>query len=87
MIGLEIMIVVLLLIILFIVLTGHIYIVAQPNVQPIPIPIPIPEPKPKPTPKSDKKIGGCEGTRYGCCPYSEIPKLNEIGSNCPVGQR
>lgn len=85
MIGLEIMIVVLLLIILFIVLTGHIYIVAQPNIQPIPTTMP--EPKPKPTPKSDKKIGGCEGTRYGCCPYSEIPKLNEIGSNCPVGQR
>jgi hypothetical protein len=81
MVGLEIVIVVLLLIILFIVLTGNIYIVAQPNIQPIPTPMP--EPKPKPSQKSDKKIGGCDGTRYGCCPYSEIPKLNEIGSNCP----
>jgi len=78
MVGLEIMIVVLLLVILFIVLTGHIYIVAQPNIQPTPTPQPTPQPKPKP----NQLIGGCEGTRYGCCPYSEIPKLNEIGSNC-----
>lgn len=76
MVGLEIMIVILLIVILFIVLTGHVYIVGQPNIQPTPTP--------RPNPK--KLIGGCEGTRYGCCPYSEIPKLNEIGSNCPVGQ-
>jgi hypothetical protein len=80
MVGLEIMIVILLIVILFIVLTGHIYIVGQPNIQPTPTPTPTPRPNPK------KLIGGCEGTRYGCCPYSEIPKLNEIGSNCPVGQ-
>ena len=80
MVGLEIMIVILLIVILFIVLTGHVYIVGQPNIQPTPTPIPNPRPNPK------KLIGGCEGTRYGCCPYSEIPKLNEIGSNCPVGQ-
>ena len=80
MVGLEIMIVILLIVILFIVLTGHIYIVGQPNIQPTPTPTP--RPRPNPT----KLIGGCEGTRYGCCPYSEIPKLNEIGSNCPVGQ-
>jgi len=78
MVGLEIMIVVLLIVILFIVLTGHIYIVGQPNIQPTPNPKP--NPTPSPTPK--KLIGGCEGTRYGCCPYSEIPKLNEIGTNC-----
>jgi hypothetical protein len=82
MVGLEIMIVVLLLVILFIVLTGHIYIVAQPNIQPTPTPQPTPQPKPK----SNQLIGGCEGTRYGCCPYSEIPKLNEIGSNCRYQQ-
>jgi hypothetical protein len=80
MVGLEIMIVILLIVILFIVLTGHIYIVGQPNIQPTPTPTPRPRPNPK------KLIGGCEGTRYGCCPYSEIPKLNEIVSNCPVGQ-
>lgn len=80
MVGLEIMIVILLIVILFIVLTGHVYIVGQPDIQPTPTPTPTPRPNPK------KLIGGCEGTRYGCCPYSEIPKLNEIGSNCPVGQ-
>jgi hypothetical protein len=79
MVGIEIMIVVLLLVILFIVLTGHIYIVAQPIVQPSPTP---PQPTPQPKPKPNQLIGGCEGTRYGCCPYSEIPKLNDIGSNC-----
>ena len=76
MVGLEIMIVILLIVILFIVLTGHVYIVGQPNIQPTPTPSPNPRPNPK------KLIGGCEGTRYGCCPYSEIPKLNEIGTNC-----
>jgi hypothetical protein len=80
MVGIEIMIVVLLLVILFIVLTGHIYIIAQPVQNPQPVPTPQPKPKP------NQLIGGCEGTRYGCCPYSEIPKLNEIGTNCPVGQ-
>ena len=79
MVGLEIMIVILLLVILFIVLTGHIYIIAQPNIQPTPTP---PQPTPQPKPKPNQLIGGCEGTRYGCCPYSEIPKLNDIGSNC-----
>ena len=57
-----------------------IYIVAQPVQNPQPVPTPQPKPKP------NQLIGGCEGTRYGCCPYSEIPKLNEIGTNCPVGQ-
>jgi hypothetical protein len=74
--GLEIIIVTLLLLILFVLLTGHIFIISQPtrtvlpNLQPI-------------NPVSKKNnIGGCEGTRYGCCAYSQIPKLNEIGSNC-----
>jgi hypothetical protein len=78
MVGIEIMIVVLLLVILFIVLTGHIYIIKQPVSQVVPIK----NPDTNSIVKPNKKIGGCEGTRYGCCPYSEIPKLNEIGSNC-----
>lgn len=28
-------------------------------------------------------IGGCEGTRYGCCPDNKTPK-NESGSNCKI---
>jgi len=31
-----------------------------------------------------KPIGGCAGTRYGCCPNNNTPKINEQGSNCLV---
>ena len=33
--------------------------------------------KPPPPPEDN-----CYGNKYGCCPNSQIPKLNEIGSNC-----
>ena len=46
-----------------------------PPPQPQPIPPPIPGPGPKP-------IGGCAGTRYGCCLNNYTPKVNEQGSNC-----
>ena len=36
-------------------------------------PPPVPGPKP---------IGGCAGTRYGCCPNNNTPKINQEGSNC-----
>jgi len=36
-------------------------------------PPPVPGPKP---------IGGCAGTRYGCCPNNNTAKINEQGSNC-----
>ena len=26
-------------------------------------------------------IGGCSGTRYGCCPDGRTPKLDNFGSN------
>lgn len=29
-----------------------------------------------------KPIGGCAGTRYGCCPNGVSPKANYLGSNC-----
>jgi hypothetical protein len=29
-----------------------------------------------------KPIGGCAGTRYGCCPNGTTPKANYLGSNC-----
>lgn len=35
-------------------------------------------------PIPSKQIGGCVGTRYGCCPYNQIPKHNQQGSNCVV---
>ena len=87
MIGVELIIIVFLLVILFIVLIGHIYTAILHNIQPIfmpqqPMIQPTPNPTLKPKPKASQLVGGCEGTRYGCCSYSEIPKLNEIGSNC-----
>lgn len=67
---LEVTIIVLLLLVLFILLSHQ--------SQPIPVPIPAPAPDQK----HKKSTSGCKDTGYGCCPYSEIPKLNEIGSNC-----
>jgi hypothetical protein len=32
--------------------------------------------------EENKLIGGCTGTRYGCCLNSITPKQNDIGSNC-----
>lgn len=71
---LEVMIIVLLLLVLFILLSHQ--------SQPIPVPVPVPIPAPAPDQKHKKNTSGCRDTGYGCCPYSEIPKLNEIGSNC-----
>lgn len=65
---LELMIIVLLFLVLFILLSQQ--------------PPPIPAPVPAPAQKHKKSTSGCRDTGYGCCPYSEIPKLNEIGSNC-----
>jgi hypothetical protein len=31
---------------------------------------------------SHHKIGGCSGTRYGCCPNSNVSKVNHNGTNC-----
>lgn len=33
-------------------------------------------------PKNTKKIGGCKGTRYGCCPDSKKSCGNKSCSNC-----
>ena len=47
----------------------------QPGYFPPQQQIPGPGPGPKP-------IGGCAGTRYGCCLNNYTPKVNEQGSNC-----
>lgn len=31
---------------------------------------------------SHHKIGGCSGTRYGCCPNSKVSKTDKHGTNC-----
>jgi len=43
-----------------------------------------PPPPPGPGPMPPKPIGGCAGTRYGCCPNNQTPKINTQGSNCPL---
>jgi len=44
------------------------------DIQPVPVPIPIPAPI--------KPIGGCAGTRYGCCPNGVNVRMNPAGTNC-----
>ncbi len=41
-----------------------------------------PPPPPGPGPRPPKPVGGCAGTRYGCCPNNNTPKIDNIGSNC-----
>jgi hypothetical protein len=45
-------------------------------------PTPPPPLPPGPGPRPPKPIGGCGGTRYGCCPNNKTPKINAQGSNC-----
>lgn len=39
---------------------------------------------PGPGPRPPKPIGGCTGTRYGCCPNNQTPKIDQNGSNCLI---
>jgi hypothetical protein len=45
-----------------------------------------PGPGPGPGPMPPKPIGGCVGTRFGCCANSQTPKINVQGSNCVLNQ-
>ena len=62
--------------IIFMVIMSHIVIITptQTQTQVVPVPVPVPVIK--------KPIGGCAGTRYGCCPNGTTPKTNFLGSNC-----
>ena len=60
--------------IIFMVIMSHIVIITPTQTQVVPVPVPVPVPK--------KPIGGCAGTRYGCCPNGTTPKTNFLGSNC-----
>ena len=53
-----------------------------PGYRPVPgYPTPLPSP-PGPGPSPPKPIGGCAGTRYGCCPNDQTPTITPQGSNC-----
>ena len=71
----KILIIVLTLII-FMIIVNHIIIImptlTTTTTQVVPVPVPVPK----------KPIGGCAGTRYGCCPNGTTPKANYLGSNC-----
>lgn len=55
----------------------------RPGWRPWPRPRPGPGPRPRPTPKPTKPlIGGCSGTRYGCCADGRTAKRDAVGSNC-----
>lgn len=45
-------------------------------------PTPYVPPPPPPGPPYPAPTGGCAGTRYGCCPNNQTPKINQQGSNC-----
>ena len=60
--------------IIFMVIMSHIVIITPTQTQTQVVPVPVPVPK--------KPIGGCAGTRYGCCPNGTTPKANFLGSNC-----
>ena len=59
--------------IIFMVIMNHIVIITPTQSQVVPVPVPVPVVKP---------IGGCAGTRYGCCPNGTTPKANFLGLNC-----
>ncbi len=49
------------------------YNTQKSNTHFFPVPVPVPAPH---------VIGGCKGTRYGCCPDGIRAKKDIIGSNC-----
>lgn len=66
------------LIIIVILVIIIVIMLVQSNVKPppvTPIHVVIPQPIAKP-------IGGCAGTRYGCCPNGVTPRMDAAGSNC-----
>jgi hypothetical protein len=71
-----IIIAILIIIIVIMLVQFHITIVKPQPIKPIkPIHVVIPQPYSKP-------IGGCAGTRYGCCPNGTTARMDTAGTNC-----
>lgn len=66
----TIIIIFLIFLILIMLFKTHVTVI---NPQPVPVPVPGPIVKP---------IGGCAGTRYGCCPNGVTARMNPAGTNC-----
>ena len=71
----TILIIILIVILIIMLFNSHITIIDTPFFPP-PKPVPVPVPVPV------KPIGGCAGTRYGCCPNGLTPRMNPAGTNC-----
>ena len=70
----QIIVIVLLIVLLIFLIHLHLEITSNPDVTVI-------HPKPVIVQPS-MPIGGCAGTRYGCCPNGVTPKMDANGSNC-----
>lgn len=70
-----ILIVILVSILLIMIFKTHVTVVQTNPVQPVIVPKPVPVPYVKP-------IGGCAGTRYGCCPNGVTARVDPAGTNC-----
>ena len=46
-----------------------------------PSPSPGPDPEPSPSPDTSS-VGGCKGTRYGCCLDGKVACVDKSCSNC-----
>jgi hypothetical protein len=68
----TVLIVFLVIILIIMVFITHITIINTHPIKPVPVPIPTPS----------KLIGGCAGTRYGCCPNGRTARVDQNGSNC-----
>jgi hypothetical protein len=68
----TILIIFLSIIILFFLFRNHVTVINTQPIKPVPVPVPAPI----------KPIGGCAGTRYGCCPNGVTARMNPAGTNC-----
>lgn len=68
----SVLIILLIITLIIIVFISHITIINTQPIKPVPVPVPTPS----------KLIGGCAGTRYGCCPNGQTPRMNPAGTNC-----